>query len=319
MRFTLLLLVWTACAGRDAQAPPLLYDAAPSEGRDAFFDALLAADYATLDPIIDTLDTEAMAGDETSQAVLGFAHMWRLSESRRDANRDDSVVEYARLGMDAFERAVEQTPEDSRLVGFLGAAKQAVGSIEDRNTLVQQGWFDTKESTRRWPEWGLFTQAYGLVSLETDHRLFDRGIDMYWRTLDECVDGVVDERLELDWRDHADVAVATGDPMNVRACTNTPVVPHNLEGFFVVMADMIAKKGDVEQAAVLYQNALWLDDGTWPYRALAEDRLQRVEDLPALFATPPADEDVVEPTEMVVFQSAASCAICHQGALPQTR
>ena len=42
------------------------------------------------------------------------------------------------------------------------------------------------------PNGGLFTQAFGLVTLSTDERRYKQGVTLMWRTIDECIDGKVD-------------------------------------------------------------------------------------------------------------------------------
>lgn len=299
MRLILLL----GC-GPDATPPPLLWES-PSDGRDAFFSALETGDYAALDGVLEGLQAE---DDPKSAAVAGFAHAWKLAESQRDLS-DPAVREHAGLAVEAFDAALQEL-DDSRLVGFRGSFKQAQGSIEESARLQRQGWFDQNEATRRWPEWGLFNQAYGLITFSPDERRFEGGIDLFWENLDACAGEAVD-REDPDWLARVD-AVESADWRVRRACSNTDVAPHNAEGFFIVMGDMAAKGGDTPLAATLYDTALALDDGTWPYRALAEDRLARVDELPDLFADPAPRDQAVALEDQVVFTGQASCTVCHQ-------
>ncbi|MEN0064924.1 MAG: hypothetical protein AAGA48_22455 [Myxococcota bacterium] len=308
MRVELLVLAGlVACATRDATTPPLLHTASPSDGRDAYFEALGTADYDRLDGIIDTLQTEADAGDAVSLATLGFAHAWRLSEWRRRPD-DANVTDHARWAMEAFDDAVDAVPDDARLVGFRGSFRQATGTIEERGGLVRRGWFDTVESARRWPEWGLFTQAYGLVTLEPETRRFEKGITLLWENLDECADTEV-PRENMDWTVFAD---RIDDDFDVRACTNTPVAPHNIEGFFFVFGDFYAKKGDLANAKMMYENAVAMDDGTWPWRTLTDHRLATLDTLPDRLNRTYDEDDRPTPEDMLVFGSIAGCTICHQ-------
>jgi tetratricopeptide (TPR) repeat protein len=309
MRPTLPLLL-AACA--EEPAPDRLYDAPATAAREAFFDALWAGDYDAVDPIADDLTAEALDGDAASQALVGFAHAWTLAERRRAPEPDPGVTAHADLAVLAFERAVEQSPDDARLVGFRGSMLQAQGSIWGDAALQRKGWFDTAESARRWPEWGKFTQAYGLVTMDKDERLFARGVELYWENLDACADEAV-PRVDLDWAPYA-AYVDASDDKNRRACGNTDVVPHNIEGFFVIMGDHVAKSGDLESARNLYENALALDDGTWPYRSVAEQRLVDLAELPAWFAVEPAEDEAYDPRQNYVFGGPYGCTICHQGA-----
>ena len=310
LRLLLPLLLGTACIRPIQSPPPLLLAATPSPGRTAYFAALGTGDYAALDGIIATLTQEADSGDITSRAVLGFAHAWRLSEWHRQPT-DPTVTRHAALAAHAFEQASAALPDDPRLVGFRGSFLQARGSIEDDPKLTRQGWFDTVDASKAWPEWGKFTQAYGLITLSTDHRLYNESIELYWDNLDECAGAPV-PRGPLDWRPYAAELDANGSARDRRACTNTTVAPHNVEGFFMVFGDHLAKAGDLELARSMYENALNIDDGTWPHRAVAEARVADLQALPERFSTNPEGGEVRAVTEMPVFGSAISCTVCHQ-------
>jgi len=311
MRRAVLAIALTGCVRPIQSPPPLLVSASPSSARTAYFAALLSGDYSALDAIIAELAQEAEAGDDTSRAVLGFAHAWRLSEWQRQPD-DPTVTAHAAKAAAAFAEASAAFPDDPRLVGFRGSFLQARGSIEGDDKLTRAGWFDTVAAAKAWPEWGKFTQAYGLVTLSTDHRRFDDGIALYWDNLDECAGEPV-PRGPLDWRPYAEKLDHQGSPIDRRACTNTSVAPHNVEGFFMVFGDHLAKAGELDTARAMYDNALNIDDGTWPHRAVAERRLADLASLPDRFAQPPARGEVRDLTEMPVFGSAISCTVCHQG------
>lgn len=304
-----LLLTLASFAGPQQSAPDRLYDADASQGRTAFFAALAAGDYGSLDPILLTLEAEADAGDDASRAVLGFAHSWKLSEFARAPVQ--GVQEHARLAVEAFDLATDAHPDDPRLEGFRGAFLMAQGSIEDQPALLRKGWFATGRSIRGWPEWALFTRSYGLVGFDPDHRRYQQAIEMMWRTLDECATQPV-ARSQLDWS-VLNGSIDTTDPLKVRACMNTDVVPYNIEGFFLVFGDLYARAGQLENAQMMYDNALAMDaEGTWPYRWVAEERVASMSALPDRFADQPAALPSTDPSEHLIFGGPASCTVCHQ-------
>lgn len=309
-RFCLVPAVWAA--GCALSTPPPLLSAEPtSPGREAYFAALAAADYDALEPAIELLTREYLDGDDRSTAVLGFAHAWRLAESPRLEDPEARVIESADLAVRAFTEASEALPDDPRLVGFLGSFKQAQGSIHDRPELETEGWFDQKAAARAWPEWGRFTQAYGLVSKAPSHKRFDDGIDLLWANLDACVDDKVD-RDAFDYRPLFDQVQSDDDPLNQRACGNTAVVPYNAQGFFVVFGDLLAKAGDTRAARGLYETALDLPGSeTWPYAWLAQDRLESLSSLPDRFRQNPERGSTVDARDATVFSGPFSCTVCH--------
>jgi tetratricopeptide (TPR) repeat protein len=293
------------------EPPPLLWSSGASPGRDAFFEALRHGRYDDLDPIVDDLTGEAAEGDDVSLAVLGFAHAWRMAEAVRN-EPDPAVVGHIDLAASAFERAIEALPDDPRLVGFFGGMELAQGTVWDDSALQRRGWFDQAEARRRWPEWGLFTQAFGLVTFDPDEPRYDKGIELLWDNLDACVDERVD-RDDFDWSAYERGVDRDEDAWNRRACANTDVAPHNVEGFFLIFGDAYAKAGDLDDADLMYRTALaGQDAGAWPYRWVAEDRRARLDELPGLLGAE-APDGPIAPTEALIFGGPISCTVCHQG------
>ena len=83
----------------------------------------------------------------------------------------------------------------------------------------------------------------------------------------------------------------------------------------MVFGDILAKSGDIDQAAVMYETARDLPDSTtWPYLALAEQRLGELEDLPTYFATPPEQGAQADASRATIFEGPYSCVLCHQSS-----
>ena len=63
-----------------------------------------------------------------------------------------------------------------------------------------------------------------------------------------------------------------------RVCWNSWIAPHNLEGFFLNMGDMLVKSGDWQTAQKIYANARLLKTyATWRYQSVLEDRINRAQ------------------------------------------
>jgi len=59
-----------------------------------------------------------------------------------------------------------------------------------------------------------------------------------------------------------------------RACWNDPIAPHNAEGFYLWVGDVLVKQGEVAQARIIYNNVKLIKEyPSWPYRSLLDDRL----------------------------------------------
>src|SRR5260221_633334 len=60
-----------------------------------------------------------------------------------------------------------------------------------------------------------------------------------------------------------------------RVCWNSWIAPHNFEGFFLNMGDMLVKAGDWQTAQKIYGNAkLTPEYGQWKFRQMLEDRIE---------------------------------------------
>ena len=94
------------------------------------------------------------------------------------------------------------------------------------------------------------------------------------------------------------------------------MVPHNVEGFFLIMGDHLAKSGDLDTARNLYENAVDLDgEQTWPHRALAEQRLVDLAELPAWFSVEADESQQADPERVPIFGGPYGCTVCHQGVV----
>jgi hypothetical protein len=95
-----------------------------------------------------------------------------------------------------------------------------------------------------------------------------------------------------------------------RACWNSWIAPHNFEGFFLNMGDMLVKQGDWATAQKVYANARHADTyARWPYRAVLEARIAQAQSNVAAFnaAPTPAAGD-----QVMMGQSRFACMACHQ-------
>lgn len=305
-------LMLSACFA-DKEAPALLSEGETTPARDSYFDALRQGRYGQLNTIIPALKQEADAGEERSMAVLGFAYSWQLAEYRRDPAADSTVGKNARLAVEAFDHAMDEIPKDARLLGFRGSFKQAQARVEDNPALTIAGFIDEEAAAKRWPAWGLFTKAYGVITLNPNDKLYQGGIDAMWKNLDVCAGTKVD-RNNFAIADYPNLFAQNPDPRIQRACINTPVAPHNIEGFFLYFGDLYAKANELEKARHMYQIALDMNPGDWPYAQVAMTRIERLNQLPELFNTEYDRALPVSVDDINLFQGPANCVVCHQGS-----
>jgi hypothetical protein len=246
-------------------------------------------------------------GDALTAAHAGWLHLWRLAESSRLPQVPATITNDAVMARKYFEEAVRLQPDEARFRGFLGSTLLAEGAIHQDEKLTRQGYYTLLDSVHAWPEFNLFTAGYSMSRLPADSERFKEALAMQWRTLDLCAGETVDRR-NPDYGKYMARATTVGPQ---RACWNSWIAPHNFEGFFLNMGDMLVKAGDVATAQKIYANARHSPTyGQWKHRALLEQRIAQAADNVAAFNAPagPLGPDA----KRMMIQTTVACVACHQ-------
>jgi hypothetical protein len=163
-----------------------------------------------------------------------------------------------------------------------------------------------------WPEFNWFTIGYTLSGRDHASPLVREGLDMQWKTLDACTQTAVN-RTNPSLADMLRAGENERDPRRRRACWNTWIAPHNVEGFFLNMGDMLVKSGDWQTGVRVYALARGLGSyPRWAYRDVLEARIADAEQNVAAFRRP----DVPGPTgadgSRIMLGGRFACVACHQ-------
>lgn len=243
--------------------------------------------------------------DAVTAARTGWLHIWRLSESARMGDSvPATITNHAVLARKFFEEASRLDPGEARYTGFVGAARLAEGTIHHDEGLVRSGYYKLLEGVRAWPEFNLFTAGYVMARRAADTPQFAEALEMQWRNIDICIGQRID-RSNPDFGPFMKLETREGPK---RACWNSVIAPHNFEGVFMNMGDMLMKAGDPQTARKIYANArLSSTYGTWPFREALE---RRMADANAQ-ASAPAGAAAAKASPMMLG-SAYACVGCHQ-------
>jgi hypothetical protein len=281
-------------------------DAALSADR-AFWSAFHGGHYDDIGAALEELEAVYLAhpNDPNTAAHIGFLHAWRVSERRRLPKVPASVTDDVVLARRYFAEAVTLAPDDARFRGFLASMTLAEGNIHGDAKLVRRGFYDLGDAVDAWPEFNLFTRGYVLSQLPFDDPAYTTAVDDQWKNLDACVGKRVD-------RSNPDLAAFLAEETHEgpkRACWNSWIAPHNFEGFFLNMGDMIVKAGDPQTARKLYAQAK-LSKGydAWPYKDALERRLVHADENVAVFRAKPSTAGESGPMIATPF----ACMGCHQ-------
>lgn len=245
--------------------------------------------------------------DAVTAAHIGWMHIWRLAESSRMERVTPTITHDAILARRYFQEAVQLNPEEPRYLGFLASSTMTEGSIHKDERLTRRGYFLMQDAVKAWPEFNLFTAGYGASRLPADSERFKEALDRQWQTLDLCSGATID-RANPEFGPYMSLATTEGPK---RACWNSWIAPHNFEGFFLNMGDMLVKSGNWQVARKIYATAkLSPTYEQWDFRDVLEERINGAEANVAVFNSPPGNGDKTRPRIMVT--SAFACMACHQ-------
>jgi uncharacterized protein YceK len=274
-----------------------------------FWSNFHAGAYDQIPSALDALTGAYLADptDALTAAHIGWLHIWRLTERRRLASVPATITDDAVLARRYFQEAVALNPGEPRFLGFLASSTLAEAAIHHDERLTRRGYFMLLDAIKAWPEFNLFTAGYVMSAQPAESRNFERAIAWQWQDLEVCVGEKVD-RKNPDFAGFMHLATTEGKK---RACWNSWITPHNFEGFFMNMGDMLVKAADLQTARRIYENAkLSPTYSQWPYREVLEQRIRDAPDNVAAFrgttgANSPPDKEIM-------IDSPFACMACHQ-------
>lgn len=269
---------------------------------DLFWRTFHSAKYEGIQSTLEVLTAAYLQtpGDAVTASHIAWLHFWRVAERKRLPNAPATITDDVLLARRYFEESVNLNPHDPRTQGFLASALMSEGQVQGDERLVRHGYFAMQDAIRAWPAFNLFTAGYVLSDLPTDSDQFQEGLEDQWKDLDACAG----ERID---RLHPDLSKYMGKIKDQRACLNTRIAPHNIEGFLLNMGDMLVKSGNWQLAQEIYGDArLSPQYGAWPFAAVLEDRIRNAELNVAEFVRGK------NPSTPVMVDSAFSCMACHE-------
>jgi hypothetical protein len=245
----------------------------------------------------------ATPADPVTAAHLAWLHNWRMAERARRDSVPATITDDIILARRYFEEAVALNPSDPRTRGFLAGHLLAEGNLHHDERLTRRGYFTLLDAIEAWPEFNLFTAGYVMSRLPSDSPRFRQAIQWQWQNLDTCVGSKLD-RANPDYTRYMPLETRTGVK---RVCWNSWIAPHNFEGFFLNMGDMLVKSGDWRTGVKLYENArLSRQYSAWKFRSVLDERIAHARENVARFNATGPDRDGL------MINSAFACTACHQ-------
>jgi hypothetical protein len=304
-------LVWASWARIAVQLAPRKQAAtsrseAATKADDLFWQTFHSGEYEKIQPALEILTAAYLQtpSDAKTAAHIGWLHIWRMSERARLNSIPATITDDTVLARRYFTEAVALDRSDARYLGFLAAATLAEGGIHKDEKLTREGYFMLRDSIRAWPEFNLFTAGYVMSQQPADSPRFGEGLEWEWRNLDVCAGEKID-RANPDYSKYMSTETKEGQK---RVCWNSWIAPHNFEGFFLNMGDMLVKSGDWQTAQKIYATAkLSREYVSWKFQGVLEDRIKQAQSNVALFNAPNET-----PKAGIMISSEFSCMACHQ-------
>jgi len=242
--------------------------------------------------------------DGITASHIAFLHTWRLVERARLPMVPPGITDDVILANKYFKTAIARsTAYDARIHGFAAAMEMAEADIDRDDDRWAAGLAHGRESIERWPEFNWFTVGFVLSGKRDTSALFREGLEMQWKTVEACRRRSV-SRTNPVAVPVLDQGLDEADLLKRRACYNSWIAPHNIEGFFLNMGDMVMRSGDWRTARKVYvlaqQSAAY---GSWPYREVLEARIANAERDTALYK---------ETGSPIMLRSRFACMACHQ-------
>lgn len=296
-----------------AQQPAPTRSAAALQADKLFWHTFQGGDYDHLQRSLEVSTGAHLRdpSDAVTTAHLGFLHIWRISERARLSSMPPTITDDAELARSYFQRALARSPGDARYQGFLASAMLAEAGIERDPALRAEAMATMQRAIKAWPAFNLFTAGYVTSNLDASSAGYRQALAWQWDNLDVCAREKIDRRHPDIARLSARVESMPKQARDRRACNNTAIAPHNEEGFFLNLGDMLVKSGDWQGAQRIYAAAKRSSGyADWPYRDVLE---QRIRDAPANVkhfnaTTPPGSK----PTVPMMLGSDFSCMACHR-------
>jgi hypothetical protein len=317
MKLRFLSLVMLAACGTDESSPnglPGSQNEPPIEqqadnARAIFDDIFMSAQYERIPEARAALqsvyDKDPSVNDGDVAMLLGVTYLWSTAEWERDASRsDDERYEEVLLGDEVLTAAKGYRPQDGRVHGWLGIMKAFRAQKELDLALYHESVDLINEGVSLYPQFALLVVSFVKSSWPAMTTEFTDAVEHIWRNVDVCIMGEID-RTNPDFAPY--MSLTSDTEGNRRACWNTPVVPHNLEGFWFHMGDLLVKNNQPDVAQIAYGNAKLVPGySTWRYRSELEDRLARTHENAAAYLDDDSQND-----PPLLPQTTFQCTLCH--------
>ena len=250
--------------------------------------------------------------DPRTTAHIGFLHAWSSAERARLPSVPPSITDELILARTYFARAAALDPADARIQGFHASFEMSDANMQRDSAAFAAALVRGRTAIAAWPEFNWFTIGYTLSGRDHASPLFREALAMQWQTMDAC------SRRSIDRTNPTAAAVLHAevteqDPRRRRACWNSWIAPHNVEGFLLNMGDMLVKSGDWRTGVRVYALAQGMGSyPRWAFRDVLEARIANAAENVAAFRRLDPEGAPRADGPRIMLGSRFACVACHQ-------
>lgn len=281
---------------------------------DYFWDNFHQGNYGNIDSVLYYLAAAYNENPNHLETVnhLGFTNLWKLSERSNLEMPDPTITDHAILALKYYGESYNLNPKDPRILGFVADMKMTIGDISQDKKLSRQGYFEGLKAIRQWPEFNYFGVGVTLTGLPHEQKQYQKALKWQWKTLDKCFCEKFD-REKPDLLKYLHLEKTETDLKRRRTCWNTWITPHNLEGFFLNMGDMLVKNGDWKKAQEIYALIKQVPQyESWDYHELLETRILNAKENVNKFRAPLDNTKIYHDNDVMFINTSISCMGCHK-------
>lgn len=267
-------------------------------GEAAFWDVLNQVDHseANQQATLALLDKAARRDrqDGRSRFLIGMLHLYRFGQQ---VVTYDNVSEAARADAHAavqwFDEALPLLWDsatltgDSRVIGFVGAAKFARGVIENDAALQAEALQILDVALQVNAFFNVFDLIPIIQTLPPNDPRFAAAYNHV-----------------ISYLENPETLACVGTQPEL--CANAGMAPSNISGSLTLFGDMYAKGGNLANATQWYTLANALTPATWPFKPILTARLADVAGRVALYQDSDPTND-----PPIIGAGAENCAVCH--------
>ncbi|MCP3105259.1 hypothetical protein LZ198_40965 [Myxococcus sp. K15C18031901] len=314
LRFLMVLLL-VGCGSSDPVDPqgppdPQELEKQADDARILFDEIFKAAEYERIPEVRAALkavyDQDSSVNDGDVAMLLGVTYLWNTAEWERDPSRGTEARRQEVLkGEEYLTRAKELRPTDGRVYCWLGIMKAFRSQVELNLALYQESIDLIDQGIELFPQFSHLVVAFVKSGWAANSTEFAGAIEHIWKNVDVCIEGAID-RQNPDFTQYMHLMSNTGGQR--RACWSSDLVPHNLEGFWFHMGDLLVKNNQPDLAVTAYENAKLLPTySTWTYAEEMETRQTNAHENAAKYR----DSDTKNDPPLLP-QTTFQCTVCHQ-------